>query len=345
VQKKQKKVTENAPAKKWFRVQRAPSKDCGFVVWKWKPLDELTEEEKERFFPKTAREIVTTSVQNDLSTPAKHESLQSQTPGSPSGVLTISNDDEYTQQISSHEATSTTVLLNPQTSTDIAINEPPMKRARIAPDATALQESLSKHQQHAFDGETQRASQAISMETVQGDYETRTHEGALASSTDQENESKPLSLPTETPIETASPMEQETGKADDLAIASSVTDQTAPVEEKTFTIPTSQTSDEAQTSIELELNNDSDLVPETQFGLASADQSTSSIPINTALSETNDSAPPQTEMMDAIESETQYLEAAQSDIVKQQNAESEAAAALSSLADIFACEPNAPETS
>jgi hypothetical protein len=355
VQKKQKKVTQNTPAKKWFRVQRAPSQDCGFVVWKWKPLDELTEEEKDRFFPKTENEIVATSVQ---STPAMHESLQVQTSESHSELPAISTE-ANTQHVTSHDLTTTTMPTNLQTRTDLETNEPPMKRARIETDAAPLQSSLPTHFEglhppQASNGEALCASQAIFMDADQvplGDNGTRNNESALDTSMDLDTGIEPSSFSTETPVEAAAPMEVEIGTVGESGIASSTGNQTAPVEETNPTAPTMQTSDEAQASVEMELINEtandcSDLVPEAQAGLASADLPTSSNPSNTVSSDLNELAvPPQAELTDATKYETQTTEATHADVAKQQNAESEAAAALSSLADIFASEPNAPESS
>lgn len=362
-----KKALVDAPAKKWFRVQRAPSQDCGFVVWKWKAFDDLTEDERELIFPKNESEVAVPSVNIDSSTSGTDESLCShvihQTPGSHAGLPTPSDDALLHQEMENGDMT--TALSHSQTGTDTG--EPPAKKARYEHDPVpndAMSTSyLSQHQYYESSTSDGVSNQPLvpaeqehpSEKTASIDTELilpdTTQVAALDTSMDIESEPEPSNLTSETPnqaIAVAALMELEPGTAVSGIVSSDVY-QTAVAAEETLVVPSAdegklQTTSEAAIGTVSELKEQpaiqtSGSASPTQTDLAPADQS--AMPPKTDLSDLNDAAT--ASQVEYAESEAPSTGTTPSDVVKQHIAESEAAVALSSLADIFASESTVPE--
>lgn len=344
-----KRKLDDAPAKKWFRVRRAPSQDCGFLVWTWKPFEDLTKEERQLINRKQENDLATPSVKTNSSMPTADESFLSdsvhQTPGSHAMLSTPSEDALLSLGKSTDE--STTPMLGSQAESDTACAEPPAKRARydhdsILNDATTLLSLPQQQHQEpvaSFRGSSQPlasveqeqdASKTTPMETtllLPESNETKTQ-------TAMEKEPAPFPLEaTNQAVTINAPMQVEQGPVDSDLIYATAEQSIVPNADEEQLQTALQAKKQTNFELEDQLTNENSALASPSTDSTHPNESTLNQPHATTI-------PSQ---MEYTGTEEQSTGAEQSAAVKQHIAENEAVAALSSLADIFASEPNAPE--
>lgn len=101
-------AAESGPAQKWVKVERAPAPRIRFMVSKWVPINELTEEERQNYEDKEKREFATTDKGHSAS--AEVGGLQEQMSESPA-LATVSAMQDIENQTESENITPTRLPL------------------------------------------------------------------------------------------------------------------------------------------------------------------------------------------------------------------------------------------